>query len=59
MNRAVSVPQGLAPGSVEQVSYLTSLERLSAQSQVPAMSQPRLEVSILSFIVLDNYNFKQ
>ncbi|KAJ8667917.1 hypothetical protein QAD02_009580 [Eretmocerus hayati] len=45
MNRAVSVPTGLQPGSVEQVSYLTSLERAS-MSQPPAVtqiSQPRME----------------
>ncbi|XP_014216658.1 tuftelin-interacting protein 11 [Copidosoma floridanum] len=42
MNRAVSIPQGgLQPGSVEQVSYLTTLER--SQTQMAQMSQPRME----------------
>ncbi|XP_011501452.1 PREDICTED: tuftelin-interacting protein 11 [Ceratosolen solmsi marchali] len=44
MNRAVSIPQGLQPGSVEQVSYLTSLERNQSQiSQISQISQPRME----------------
>jgi tuftelin-interacting protein 11 len=53
MNRAVSIPQGLQPGSVEQVSYLTTLER--SQSQIPQISQisqPRMEVCILVYLLL-------
>lgn len=42
MNRAVTNSQGLQPGSVEQVSYLTTLER--SQPQMPQISQPRMEV---------------
>lgn len=42
MNRAVTVSQGLQPGSVEQVSYLMTLER--SQPQMPQISQPRMEV---------------
>ncbi|OXU25035.1 hypothetical protein TSAR_000542 [Trichomalopsis sarcophagae] len=41
MNRAVTVSQGLQPGSVEQVSYLMTLER--SQPQMPQISQPRIE----------------
>ncbi|XP_057340209.1 tuftelin-interacting protein 11-like [Microplitis mediator] len=43
MNRAVSTPQGLQPGAVEQVSYLTSLERTQPVPQIPASAQPRIE----------------
>lgn len=43
MNRAVSVPQGLQPGAVEQVSYLTSLERSQPVQQIPSNIQPRVE----------------
>lgn len=59
MNRAVSVSQGLQPGSVEQVSYLTNLERTQAQmAKVPQFSQPRLEVSnLLNYFQLKQCNF--
>lgn len=46
MNRAVSVPQGLQPGAVEQVSYLTILERSQPVQQIPSNIQPRVEVCI-------------
>lgn len=45
MNRAVSVPQSHQPGAMEQVSYLTSLERTQpTMSQMPSTAQPRMEV---------------
>lgn len=45
MNRAVSGPQNHQPGSVEQVSYLTSLERTQpTMSQMAPIAQPRIEV---------------
>lgn len=45
MNRAVSVPQSHQPGAMEQVSYLTSLERTQpTMSQMPPTAQPRMEV---------------
>ncbi|XP_011299706.1 tuftelin-interacting protein 11 [Fopius arisanus] len=44
MNRAVSTPQGHQPGAMEQVSYLTSLERIQpTMTQIPAAAQPRIE----------------
>ncbi|XP_076299208.1 septin interacting protein 1 [Lasioglossum baleicum] len=44
MNRAVSGPQSHQPGAMEQVSYLTSLERTQpTMSQMPANAQPRME----------------
>lgn len=44
MNRAVSAPQSHQPGALEQVSYLTSLERTqSTMSQMPPIAQPRME----------------
>ncbi|XP_063992743.1 tuftelin-interacting protein 11 [Diachasmimorpha longicaudata] len=44
MNRAVSTPQGHQPGAMEQVSYLTSLERTQpTMTQIPATAQPRIE----------------
>ncbi|CAD1471179.1 unnamed protein product [Heterotrigona itama] len=44
MNRAVSVPQSHQPGAMEQVSYLTSLERTQpTMSQMPSTAQPRME----------------
>lgn len=47
MNRAVSVTDGLQPGAMEQVSYLTSLERSQPPiSQMPSNVQPRVEVNI-------------
>lgn len=47
MNRAVAAPQGHQPGAVEQVSYLTNLERTqpTPQPNAPA-AQPRMEVRI-------------
>ena len=57
MNRAVSVPQSHQPGAMEQVSYLTSLERTQpTMSQMPSTAQPRMEVrfNLLSiFVSLD------
>lgn len=48
MNRAVSTPQGHQPGAMEQVSYLTSLERTQpTMTQIPATAQPRIEVKTL------------
>lgn len=45
MNRAVATPQAHQPGAIEQVSYLTSLERTQpTMSQIPATAQPRIEV---------------
>jgi len=45
MNRAVSGPQTHQPGAIEQVSYLTSLERTQPTiSQVAPIAQPRMEV---------------
>lgn len=53
MNRAVNNSDMLQPGSIEQVSYLTTLER---QPQVAAMPQPRMEVidsfSLITFFSL-------
>ncbi|KAK0075500.1 hypothetical protein PV325_006813 [Microctonus aethiopoides] len=44
MNRAVSTPQSHQPGAMEQVSYLTTLERSQPLSQqIPTASQPRIE----------------
>ncbi|KYN19751.1 Septin-interacting protein 1 [Trachymyrmex cornetzi] len=44
MNRAVSGPETYQPGAIEQVSYLTSLERTqSTISQVAPIAQPRIE----------------
>ncbi|KYQ55054.1 Tuftelin-interacting protein 11 [Trachymyrmex zeteki] len=44
MNRAVSGPQTHQPGAMEQVSYLTSLERTQPTiSQVAPIAQPRME----------------
>ncbi|KYN43118.1 Tuftelin-interacting protein 11 [Trachymyrmex septentrionalis] len=44
MNRAVSGPQTHQPGAIEQVSYLTSLERTQPTiSQVAPIAQPRME----------------
>ncbi|KAG7204874.1 hypothetical protein KM043_005274 [Ampulex compressa] len=43
MNRAVTGPQNHPPGALEQVSYLTSLERTPAMSQMPSIAQPRME----------------
>lgn len=45
MNRAVNGPQSHQPGAMEQVSYLTSLERTQpTMSQMPPTAQPRMEV---------------
>lgn len=45
MNRAVTGPQNHPPGAVEQVSYLTSLERSQpTMSQMAPIAQPRIEV---------------
>jgi len=45
MNRAVSGPQNHQPGALEQVSYLTSLERTQPTiSQIAPIAQPRMEV---------------
>ncbi|KAL0110405.1 hypothetical protein PUN28_013796 [Cardiocondyla obscurior] len=44
MNRAVSGPQNHQPGALEQVSYLTSLERTQPTiSQMAPIAQPRME----------------
>ncbi|EZA47999.1 hypothetical protein DMN91_011683 [Ooceraea biroi] len=44
LNRAVSGPQNHQPGALEQVSYLTSLERTQpTMSQMPPIAQPRIE----------------
>ncbi|XP_012287258.1 tuftelin-interacting protein 11 [Orussus abietinus] len=43
MNRAVAMPQGHQPGAMEQVSYLTSLERSQTPLSQVSMSQPRME----------------
>ncbi|XP_039305230.1 tuftelin-interacting protein 11 [Solenopsis invicta] len=44
MNRAVNGPQTHQPGALEQVSYLTSLERTQpAMSQMAPNAQPRME----------------
>ncbi|XP_076181741.1 septin interacting protein 1 isoform X2 [Ptiloglossa arizonensis] len=44
MNRAVTGPQSHQPGAMEQVSYLTSLERTQPTiSQMPPTAQPRME----------------
>lgn len=53
MNRAVSTPHGLQPGAAEQVSYLTSLERLQPIPQIPATAQPRIEVNIYFNSIFD------
>jgi hypothetical protein len=48
MNRAVNGPQTHQPGALEQVSYLTSLERTQpAMSQMAPNAQPRMEVRII------------
>lgn len=45
MNRAVATPQNHQPGALEQVSYLTSLERNQPTiSQMAPTSQPRMQV---------------
>lgn len=45
MNRAVATPQSHQPGAMEQVSYLTNLERTqSAVPQPVPTAQPRMEV---------------
>ena len=54
MHKAVAITQGLQPGSVEQVSYLTTLERSQPpMTNMTQMSQPRMEVctTILFFII--------
>ncbi|XP_011860143.1 PREDICTED: tuftelin-interacting protein 11-like [Vollenhovia emeryi] len=44
MNRAVTGPQSHQPGALEQVSYLTSLERTqTTMSQMALIAQPRME----------------
>ncbi|XP_032663976.1 tuftelin-interacting protein 11 [Odontomachus brunneus] len=44
MNRAVTGPQSHQPGALEQVSYLTSLERTQpTMSQMTPIAQPRIE----------------
>ncbi|XP_046748597.1 septin-interacting protein 1 [Diprion similis] len=44
MNRAVAAPQGHQPGAMEQVSYLTNLERTQATLPPSApVAQPRME----------------
>ncbi|XP_014476265.1 PREDICTED: tuftelin-interacting protein 11 [Dinoponera quadriceps] len=44
MNRAVTGPQSHQPGALEQVSYLTSLERTQpTMSQMAPIAQPRIE----------------
>lgn len=54
MNRAVSGPQNHQPGAIEQVSYLTSLERTQPMmSQMTPIAQPRMEVQKLCIIRLN------
>ncbi|KAK2579187.1 hypothetical protein KPH14_002709 [Odynerus spinipes] len=45
LNRAVAAPQSHQPGAMEQVSYLTNLERSqpTIMSQMPSVVQPRME----------------
>lgn len=45
MNRAVTGPPSHQPGTVEQVSYLSGLERTQpTMSQAVPIVQPRIEV---------------
>lgn len=54
MTRAVSGPQNHQPGALEQVSYLTSLERTQPTiSQMPPIVQPRMEVQEIRIIRLN------
>lgn len=56
MNRAVSGPQNHQPGALEQVSYLTSLERTQpTMSQMAPIAQPRMEVQELCIVRLNRH----
>ncbi|XP_034937559.1 tuftelin-interacting protein 11 [Chelonus insularis] len=59
MNHTAIASQGHQPGAMEQVSYLTSLER--TQSQIPVTPQPRIEniVEAVRFASRMPHGFKE